>query len=74
MGENTERLSIDFILKKLGEFFDEPCNWSLGGKDIDEYMLENCEEWCCENCGKASAVECWRKFFEILSREEQSHA
>lgn len=64
----------EFILKKLGEFFEEPCNWTLGGISIDEFMLEHGDEWCCENCGAVSAEECWRKFFEILLREERDHA
>lgn len=56
----------DFIYACLGEWFDSPCNYTLGGLEVPEYMTERYPEWCNENCGSASPKECWKKFFEAL--------
>lgn len=58
----------EFIYACLGEWFDSPCNYTLGGIEIPEYMT-NHTDWCEKNCGSASPKECWKKFFEVLKGE-----
>lgn len=54
----------------FAEICDAPCNWSICGNGLDEYMLEHCGEWCNENCGKISTAECWRKYIETRFKED----
>lgn len=61
---------LDFTLEFFAELCDAPCNWSIDGNGLDEYMLEHCGEWCNENCGKISAAECWRKYIETRFKED----
>lgn len=61
-------LTVDFILERMNDYFEEPCNWTLNGIAIDEYMIENHADWCNEHCGEEGVgVQCWKKFFQSIA-------
>lgn len=53
-------------LKALADLFDYPCNMCSPEETMHEE--EQDIEWCEKNCGKATADQCWHKYFEIIRR------
>ena len=62
-------MTVDSIIKFLAKSFDEPCNFTFNGVDIDVYMSEHCWPWCEERCDDAKPYDCWRKFLETWMEE-----
>ena len=61
-------LAVDFILESVNECFEEPCNWTLNGIAVDEYMIDNHADWCDEHCGEEGVgVQCWKKVFQSIA-------
>jgi hypothetical protein len=60
--KGEDMINNDNLIKFLIEEFDEyPCNINC----YDEYMFEEDEEWCENNCGKEGiAKECWKKLLQ----------
>lgn len=66
--EKMTELTVDFILERMNDYFEEPCNWTLNGIAADEYMIENHADWCNEHCGEEGVgVQCWMKFFQSIA-------
>lgn len=65
--------NADFICEKLAEWFDAPCNWTLGGIDMNEYMLAKSPDMCENKCPilnnneKDGYANCWRKLMEVMA-------
>jgi len=61
-------MSEKYILDKLSEWFDSPCNYTLEGIDIAEFMFDNYGEWCDKFCPRENQdySSCWRKVFRAL--------
>lgn len=57
----------EFICGILAELFDYPCNFSPPEEDLHS-SEENCE-WCEEHCGKATAADCWMRYFQLKFTE-----
>ena len=66
-----ERPTVKWVCACLGEWFDSPCNYTLGGIEIPEFMTDHAGDWCEENCGSCSPKECWARFFEVLKGFEE---
>lgn len=63
----TDSDMLAFVYKWLDDAFDQPCNYSISGISIDEYMLDTNEAWCSEHCGKIESKDCWKRFLETLA-------
>ena len=54
-------------LKIISHYFGIICDYS----PEDEEMLEHCNEWCEENCGKVEDWVCWAKWLEMKMGETE---
>ena len=64
--------TAEWVSHLLGEWFEEPCNYSLGDIDVAEYMTDHCQKYCDENCDNHDHGLCWLRFFEALKGEENN--
>ena len=60
-----------FICEQLAEHFDEPCNMSPFEDELHD-TEEKCE-WCEKYCGKASAADCWMRYFQLKYNEKEGN-
>lgn len=69
-------LTVDQICKYIGDAMECPCNYGFNGISVDEFMLENNEEWCDVNCSMFTHKDyapCWKRFFETLAEKENNN-
>ena len=58
------------IYRWMAYVYDEPCNYSFDSIDVSDFMFENAEEWCRENCTDSyDKWHCWEKFFELMNKK-----
>lgn len=52
------------ICRLLDRWFDAPCAYGFGGKDVTDVMPP---EWCEKHCSDSIVGDwkCWRKLFEV---------
>lgn len=66
-----------FVSRLLMEESPCPCDLALLGEAVDEYMLDQCEDWCwCEkNCDtrfkENDYMPCWEKYLTAKLKELQ---
>ena len=53
----------NIICEMYGE--DAPCNYN----DIDEYMFNNCRNYCDKNCTNGHFANCWKMFLKAKIKE-----
>ena len=53
----------NIICEMYGE--DAPCNYN----DIDEYMFNNCRDYCDKNCTNGHFANCWKMFLKAKIKE-----
>ena len=72
--DEKEESDVDFICRKLVEWFDAPCQYILAGIDVSEYLNDTgytdqvCEEKC--RTDPELYAQCWKMFFTLLKAEE----
>lgn len=69
-GEYDEPITLEFVCNILAELFDFPCNISPPEEEL--HATESCVKWCEDNCNKASASECWERYFQLKFKERKS--
>ena len=52
-------------LKIITDLYGNICDYSPS----DEYMMEYCQRWCDENCGKVEDWQCLQKYIEEKKNE-----
>lgn len=71
MGISENLVTPEFICEQLAERFDEPCNMSPFDEELHD-TEEKCE-WCEKYCGKASAADCWMRYFQLKYNEKEGN-
>ena len=71
MGISENLVTPEFICEQLAERFDEPCNMSPFEEELHN-TEEKCE-WCEKYCGKASAADCWMRYFQLKYNEKEGN-
>lgn len=61
-------MNEEFICKILAELFDYPCDFVHPEEELHD-SEEKCE-WCEKNCGKATAADCWMRYFQLKYTKE----
>ena len=58
------------ICKVVAHLFDLPCDYSPCEEELhdEEWKLQ----WCEENCGKATAADCWLHYFETRKEVKEN--
>ena len=61
---------VDFICKKLTEWFDQPCAFNFEGLEVFDFMADS--GYCDEHCRSDGEIgySCWKNFFEKLKEIE----
>lgn len=60
-------VTSDFICEQLAKLFDDPCNFSLSEEEM--HKTYDRTEWCEKHCGKATAAQCWMRYFQLKFKE-----
>lgn len=68
---NENLVTPEFICEQLAERFDEPCNMSPFEEELHD--TEEKDEWCNKFCGKATATDCWMRYFQLKYNEKEGN-
>ena len=58
---------LDYVFRKLGEWFDPPCSYTIDGEDVSGTMLRH--GYCGNDCGDDYG-KCWKSYFDIKIKED----
>lgn len=70
-GEAKTNNMEDFIYSWLAEIFDVPCDYSFDCVDVALFMVDNCAEWCENNCSSGNTKECWKKYLTTVYEKKK---
>lgn len=68
---NESLVTPEFICEQLADRFDEPCNMSPFEEELHD--TEEKDEWCNKFCGKATAADCWMRYFQLKYNEKEEN-
>ena len=65
--KETAKVILEIMSNIICEMYgeDAPCNYN----DIDEYMFNNCRNYCDKNCTNGHFANCWKMFLKAKIKE-----
>ena len=65
--KETAKVILEIMSNIIYEMYgeDAPCNYN----DIDEYMFNNCRNYCDKNCTNGHFANCWKMFLKAKIKE-----
>lgn len=67
--EAADVVAIDTVSELFNN--EAPCNYGIKGVSVDDFMYKECGDWCADNCGKVSSVECWKHFLKAWEENKK---